>query len=212
MVTTNGYIASTYAHLFVATLVTLASAEVTFTDNKFAALIFGIIAVVLIFIIMPLPPGMLKYALFFGLLVCLGQVSKTLIANLNDQGLLLKTYAMVAGLFLAISVVAFFDKQNFLGWGGYLFVGLVGLLLGRIAVWIAGLAGAPGDDLKTWDQILSYVGVVLFSAYTAYDTQVLKRDAQRKNMLRNPDYINSSVGLYLDILNLFSNIGDLAAD
>jgi FtsH-binding integral membrane protein len=59
---------------------------------------------------------------------------------------------------------------------------------------------------KTTNTVFSWVATILFSAFTAYDTQRLKEDARSS---KAPDYINSSLGLYLDFLNLFESIGSL---
>jgi len=58
----------------------------------------------------------------------------------------------------------------------------------------------------TTHKALSWIGAALFAAYTAYDTQRMKEDAKSKN---TPDYVKSSLSLYLDFLNLFQNIGSL---
>jgi FtsH-binding integral membrane protein len=43
--------------------------------------------------------------------------------------------------------------------------------------------------------------------FVAYDTQQLKEDAQQKK--KHPDYIMATMGLYLDILNLVTNVGGM---
>ena len=54
---------------------------------------------------------------------------------------------------------------------------------------------------------ISRITVFLFAAFVGYDIQVLKENA--KLCRGNPDYVKESVGLYLDILNLFTGFGGM---
>lgn len=197
----------TYLHLFMATLVSSISADNPVSKSYLVPLGFALLAFVLLIVLLLMRPGFLKYGVFVLFLFCIGQSIGPFVSVLEDKNVLRKTLAMVAGIFIGMSALAFYDKQNFLGFGPYLFAGLVGLVLARVGLWIASLAEAPLSDIRTWDQILSYMGVVLFTVYVAYDTQNLKKDAL--SVKGTPDYINSSLNLYLDILNLFTNVGDL---
>jgi FtsH-binding integral membrane protein len=92
------------------------------------------------------------------------------------------------------------DNQHLLGFGGYLTAALLGLIFGRIIIGIMGLVGPTSIMNKTADNMLTWFGTVLFAIFVAYDTQKLKEF--NKNKSRN--YVRNSLGLYLDILNLFS--------
>jgi len=53
------------------------------------------------------------------------------------------------------------------GWGHYLFMGLIGLIIaGLVGMFVGGAA---------YNFLYSSVGVVLFTALTAYDTQMIKK-------------------------------------
>ena len=80
---------------------------------------------------------------------------------------------------------------------------LVGLLIARL---VAFLMTPDSTAAKTTNTAFSWIAAILFSAFTAYDTQRLKEDARST---KAPDYINSSLGLYLDFLNLFEAVGSL---
>jgi FtsH-binding integral membrane protein len=49
---------------------------------------------------------------------------------------------------------------------------------------------------------------VLFTIYIAFDVEILKENAAACN--GNPDYVNESVNLYLDIVNLFTGLSNAA--
>ena len=55
-----------------------------------------------------------------------------------------------------------------------------------------------------WSYILSYGFVILFSFLLLYDTKKLQVQAKKCVI---PDYINESIGIFLDIINLFANMG-----
>jgi modulator of FtsH protease len=74
--------------------------------------------------------------------------------------------------------------------GLVLLLSLIGLIFGRIWSYLSG----------TRNKILYTIGVILFSAYVIYDTNViLRRDYYG-------DFITASLDYYLDIINLYSNI------
>ena len=114
---------------------------------------------------------------------------------------------MTTGVFVAMMVLGFYDKQSLLGFGPYLLAGLVGLIIGQVVVMLF------VDEKKGAFRVLDSVAVLLFAVLTAYDIQVLKEVKKMCKYIRGgPDYPSASVGLYLDFLNLFSNIADLSSD
>jgi FtsH-binding integral membrane protein len=74
--------------------------------------------------------------------------------------------------------------------GLVLLLSLFGLIIGRIWSYLSG----------TRNKALYMIGVIVFSAYIIYDTNViLRRDYYG-------DFITASLDYYLDIINLYSNI------
>ena len=57
-------------------------------------------------------------------------------------------------------------------------------------------------DNKKYSKVISYVAIVLFSLLIIYDTKKIILNA---NNCVNPDYINESLGGFLDSINLFQN-------
>jgi FtsH-binding integral membrane protein len=126
-----------------------------------------------------------------------------LVERLKQKDLLAQTLVGTLGVFAAMSAVGFYDNQNLLGFGPYLLAALVGLLIARL---VAFLMTPDSVAAKTTNTAFSWITAILFSAFTAYDTQRLKEEARST---KSPDYINSSLGLYLDFLNLFQAVGSL---
>jgi FtsH-binding integral membrane protein len=208
------FLTTTYFYLLVSTIITTISRQFPLTQSLLGAIGFFILSLVLLFAVLKMSPGPMKHVVYLVLLLSLGQMFGPLDKNLEKGGgnTIRNTLIMVAGIFLGMTVLALIDSGNFLGFGPYLFAGLLGLVLARLGLAFYAYSegkAEPTEDFKSWDKILSYVGVGLFALYTAYDTQILKKYGESLGPKGKPDYINASLDLYLDILNLFVNVDDI---
>lgn len=201
----NSFIGITYLHLLAGLGVTAVSSQRPLTSNPFALLIQAILSFVLIWILIPMEPGPLKYMLAIVFAFVLGQILTNFVKKLEDKKILDDVLITVAGIFLAMTAVGFYDNQNILGFGVYLFAGLIGLIVARLLLILGILGGASTQSVSSINTALSWFGTALFTVYVAYDTQRMKQDARKKNK----DYVNSSMGLFLDVINLFTNVGDI---
>jgi FtsH-binding integral membrane protein len=91
-----------------------------------------------------------------------------------------------------------------------LLAALIGLIFARLLIY-AFATPAERAQAENW---MALAGVGIFSLYTVYDTQVVKENARMcGSMLRKgryPDYPSESLGLFLDFVNLFSNLSELS--
>jgi len=156
----------------------------------------------LLFYMLSAPPGPIKYIAFGLFAIILGQIMIRNVKKLEEKGIIREVIASVAGIFLAMTIVGFVDNNNFLGFSGYFLAALTGLIIARI---ILALLGLSGVNTGFWNQFLSWAGTILFSLFVAMDTQQLKQ-----RIRGTPDYINLSLSLFLDIINLFENVGDIS--
>lgn len=91
-------------------------------------------------------------------------------------------------------------------WFIYLFIGLIGVLVARIVELIMTYTNKQRPGFSRWT---SYISVVLFSLFIMYDTKKVLVNAET---CVDPDYINESINLVLDSLNLFSSLYDINRD
>lgn len=179
------------------------------TGSKLISLLlnFGIAIALMVAIFKTAPGSPQKYAFFAAFALWTGQILKPLVDKLQARATLGRILAMTAGVFLGMMAIGFYDRQNLLGFGPYLFAGLIGLIIVQLIIYFT----ASPDEKKTALNWLRLFGIALFAVYTAYDVQVVKAGAAgcRKERAagRAPDYPVESLGLFLDFVNLFSRMG-----
>lgn len=222
MATTCKYfIAKTFAHTAVGIGIAAASADnpVLFNALKdslqsplWATVLIGIASLALVWFI----PGMssntpLKYVAAATLAYVSGQLSGPLVERLDEQNILARTLFLATGVFVGMVAVGIYDKNNMLGFGPYLFGALIGLIIAQIIlVILAATTTIQKEQYFDGRKLLSLFGVALFSLFAAYDTQIVKLHARQCK--KRGDYINESLGLFLDFINLFQNIGIASMD
>ena len=101
-----------------------------------------------------------------------------------------------AGMFGALAVYGTVTQRSLAGWGSFLFMGLVGVVL-------ASIVGMFWQN-DTMQFVISVVGVIVFTGLTAYDSQRLKAMALQLSDGQVGSYaISGALSLYLNFINLF---------
>lgn len=194
------FLGLTYLHLSGALGVTAFSAENPLYQSITVILLENILVFVILFTLLNIKPGPFKYFLFFIFCLLIGQIMAPKVKSIEKRGIMREVLASVGGIFLAMTAVGFLDNQNLLGMGAYLVTALFGLILARVLLIFLKINEPKSLDLTNTNQILSWVSTLLFAIFVAYDTQLLKERQKKPH-----DYIDSSIGLFLDIINLFSS-------
>ncbi len=110
------------------------------------------------------------------------------------------TFFITAGMFGAMAVYGLVTKRDLSGWGSFLFMGLIGIILASIVNIFL------NSSSMYW--IISLIGVFIFTALTAYDVQTIKRMGEEGIMSQGEEAIRKgsimgALRLYLDFINLF---------
>jgi uncharacterized protein len=109
---------------------------------------------------------------------------------------IVSTFIITAGMFGATAVFGTVTKRSLAGWGQFLFMGLIGLILAMIVGFFW-----QSDALQF---VISVVGVLVFTGLTAWDAQRLKQMAVALPEGRVGAYaVVGALSLYLDFINLF---------
>jgi FtsH-binding integral membrane protein len=110
------------------------------------------------------------------------------------------TFFITAGTFAGMSVYAVTTRRDLSGLRSYLMMGLIGLIIASVVnIFLAS---------ETFNWLVSFAGVILFVALTAYDTQIIKRwNAEAGASADETIFVRLSIlgalHLYLDFINLF---------
>ena len=108
-----------------------------------------------------------------------------------------RVFFITAGTFAGMSLYGYTTKKDLSGWGAFLFMGLIGIIIASIV----------NIFLKSpmLYYVISWIGVLVFVGLTAYDTQRIKEmyyasdhpeiSGKKANM--------GALKLYLDFINLF---------
>lgn len=108
-----------------------------------------------------------------------------------------QTFFVTAIAFLSLSIWGYTTKKDLSGWGSFLIMGVVGLLVASIINIFLGSG--------TMQMVISMLGVLIFAGLTAYDTQSIKSDyinyAGHESIGKLA--IMGALNLYLDFINMF---------
>lgn len=202
------FLANTFAHLLGGVLFTGISSEnpiINDLDKKpMSHVAIFIFALILLLALSSTEVGPFKYLLAIIFCFSLGQSLSGLVKRLATENLLSNTLIIVGTIFSSMVAIGLLDKGNMLSWGIYLSAGLFGLIIASIGTSFMTQDKKTAETTHLW---ITRLIVVLFTIYIGFDVQVLKEHA--KLCKSNPDYINESVNIYLDIVNLFSGVANL---
>ena len=106
------------------------------------------------------------------------------------------TFMISAGMFGALALYGTTTSRSLAGWGQFLFMGLIGVVL-------ASFVGIFWQN-SGFQFVLGFIGVIVFTGLTAYDAQRLKEMALALPSGQIGSYaIVGALTLYLDFINLF---------
>ncbi|MBL8674825.1 MAG: Bax inhibitor-1/YccA family protein [Rhodospirillales bacterium] len=136
------------------------------------------------------------HAVYWSITALMG-VSLSLLLFRYTGASVARTFFITAAAFGGLSLYGYTTKRDLSGWGKFLMMGVIGLVIASIVnlIWPMGALSF----------IISAVGVLIFSALIAYDTQSIKQqyseaygtDVQEKLA------VFGALSLYLDFVNLF---------
>jgi FtsH-binding integral membrane protein len=117
-----------------------------------------------------------------------------------------RVFFITAATFGAMSLYGYTTKRDLSGFGSFLFMGLIGLIIASLVnIWLAS---------SMMQFVISAVGVLIFVGLTAYDTQQIKEmyDVNDDGTVSGRKAIMGALRLYLDFLNLFIMLLQLVGD
>ena len=113
---------------------------------------------------------------------------------------IVQTFLITAIAFAGLSLWGYTTKKDISGWGSFLIMGVIGLIVASIVnIFLA----SPAVMFA-----ISALGVLIFAALTAYDTQQIKTEYLQHAQVADQEWLGKSaimgaLRLYLDFINLF---------
>ncbi len=108
-----------------------------------------------------------------------------------------RVFFITAGTFGAMSLYGYTTERDLTGWGSFLFMGLIGIIIASVVnMFMASSA---------LHFAISVIGVLVFTGLTAYDTQKIKEMYAEADStaVASKKSIMGALRLYLDFINLF---------
>lgn len=108
-----------------------------------------------------------------------------------------RVFFITAAAFGGLSLFGYTTKRDLSGWGSFLFMGLIGIIIASIVnIFLASSALMFA---------ISVIGVLVFAGLTAYDTQQIKEMYYHADAsdVAGRKAIMGALKLYLDFINLF---------
>ena len=134
------------------------------------------------------PTGLLMFLVYSAL----SGVTLAAIAFYYTGASIASTLFVTGGAFFGLSLYASTTKRDLSGMRTFLFVGLIGLILGGIVNLFF--------RNSAMEFVLSCIGVVVFAGLTAYDTQKIRAMGESGD---DRLALIGALALYLDFINLF---------
>ncbi len=111
-----------------------------------------------------------------------------------------QVFLVTAIAFSSLSLWGYTTSKDLSGWGTFLFMGVIGLI---VAMVVNIFIGSPAIMFA-----VSALGVLIFAGLTAYDTQSIKNEYIQHAAQGDQEWLNKSatmgaLRLYLDFINMF---------
>ena len=197
-----------FGWMFLGLLVTAATSFIAFHSDTLQDIIFGNIGVMLGLIVaqfvlvivlsarvnkMNFSTALVSYLLY----TIINGLTLSVIFLVYNIGTIYLAFGVTALTFGAISVFGAVTKKDLSGVGSIAIMALFGLIIGSVVNMFF------ASSMLDW--VITYAGIIIFTALTAYDVQKIKNLSQ-SGVNNNNLAIIGALTLYLDFINLFLRI------
>lgn len=122
---------------------------------------------------------------------------------------IIQVFLITAISFAALSIWGYTTKKDISGWGAFLIMGLIGLILASV---VNIFLGSGSLSLA-----ISGLGVLIFAGLTAYDTQNIKNTYLMHAQHGDQEWLGKAaimgaLNLYLDFINMFMMLLNLLGE
>ena len=182
-----------------------------FAASNFNILLIAEVAVVFLFSMRTYKANVMSlYAMFF-IYSALNGVTLSLVSL--AYGIMEATVPALT-FFVAFSIVGLTTKKNLAGLTPYLVAAIFGMIIVSLVFMAASYFSIPylsSISYSTISLILGYVGVIVFSIFTAVDMNMIKNSVTQLALSEDETILDrieiaGALSLYLDFINLFLSL------
>jgi hypothetical protein len=134
--------------------------------------------------------------MFWAFAAVMGVSLSTIFIAYTDASIA-RVFFITAAAFAGLSLYGYTTKRDLTGWGSFLVMGLIGIIIAMIVnMFLASSA---------LDFAISVIGVLIFAGLTAYDTQRIKSmyyEGDGAEVMTKKS-VMGALSLYLDFINMF---------
>jgi modulator of FtsH protease len=132
---------------------------------------------------------LLGFTFFMGLM--LSRLLGHVLGYANGAQLIMTAFGGTAAIFAVMATVATVAKRDFTGMGRFLFVGVLLLIVAALAnIWL---------QMPALTLTVSVLAIAIFSAFILVDLQRVDQGGET-------NYVTATLGVYLSVYNVFSNL------
>ena len=208
--TCSRYILNTYLYILLAfifiTVMVLGleykNIDLHMTGWQFLGVFLITLGVLVVLMLTPVKHLIAKHILWLLFVLLIGIIMYPMLRYTKNKNTIYSALLTTIALVLLLSGIAFWKPEWIsLSWGPVLFVLLLaGIILELISIFVFG----THRDTSTYTyKGFMYFFIVLFMFYVLYDTKLLQ---VRAKLCKVADYLNESLNLFLDIVNIFVRI------
>jgi FtsH-binding integral membrane protein len=114
---------------------------------------------------------------------------------------IVQVFFVTAAAFASLSVWGYTTKKDISGWGSFLFMGVIGIIIAALVNLFL--------QSSALQFAISAIGVLVFAGLTAYDTQQIKDgyyEIRHDATALAKGAIMGALSLYLDFINMFTSL------
>lgn len=212
----KNYILNSYLYIFLAIAIIIST---VFSMNNFniddvnlftgsSKFLLILVSLILLVSVMTIKPNYFftKHILYILWIILLGIFVYPIYRN--NKYLFYTSSISTLIIIFVLSILAF-KYPNFIkeSWNFYLFTLLLGLFVAVITENL--LRNHNVVKTKKYNKLLSYGTIILFSFFMLYDTKMLIKNSKLCGVSLEPDYINQSIDIVLNSLNIFTGITNI---
>ena len=119
-------------------------------------------------------------------------------------GSIVSAFMGAAVLFATMSFYGYFTKKDLSGWGSFLMIGLIAVIIASIGNLLLASFWPGLINNAVWASVISALAIIVFVGLTAYDTQRIREMVSYESDGKYE--IMGALSLYLNFINIFLSL------